>query len=108
MTAPQITERNGKSTLIPTAEMLSEAIRALPPGVSSDLGAVRKALASEHGTDQTCPVTTQRLLVQFSQKGDMPYWRVVNADKPFAKRLVGGADRVRTELAAESSLKRAP
>lgn len=98
----QITTRNGKSVLIPDSAMLADAIRALPGGVRSDLGAVRRALASEHGVDQTCPVTTQRLLVQFSQDGDVPYWRVVDPGKPFAKRLQGGAERVRQELAAET------
>ena len=100
----QITNRNGKSVLIPDDAMLADAIRALPQGVRSDLGEVRRALASAHGVDQTCPVTTQRLLVQFSQGGDVPYWRVVDPEKPFAKRLAGGGDRVRQEMAAESRI----
>ena len=98
---PQVTSRNGKSILIPDADMLAAQLHALPAGQQSDLGAVRRALASEHGVDQTCPVTTQRLLVQFSQDGDVPYWRVVDPAKPLAKRMVGGADRVRRELASE-------
>lgn len=98
----QVTSRNGKSVLIPDEAMLGNALRALPHGVRSDLGEVRRALATEHGVDQTCPVTTQRLLVQFSQGGDVPYWRVVDPEKPFAKRLAGGGDRIRQELAAES------
>jgi hypothetical protein len=53
----QITNRNGKSVLIPDRAMLADAIRALPAGVRSDLGEVRRVLASEHGVDQTCPVT---------------------------------------------------
>lgn len=98
----QVTNRNGKSVLIPDEALLGDAIRALPAGVRSDLGEVRRALAREHGVDQTCPVTTQRMLVQFSQGGDVPYWRVVDPEKPFANRLVGGGDRVRQQLAAES------
>lgn len=97
----QVTSRNGKSILIPDAAMLATALRSLPPGERSDLGEVRRALASEHGVDQTCSVTIQRLLVEFSQGDDVPYWRVVDADKPFVKRLVGGAERVHAELAAE-------
>jgi hypothetical protein len=98
----QITNRNGKSVLIPDRAMLADAIRALPAGVRSDLGEVRRALASEHGVDQTCPVTTQRQLVQFSESGDVPYWRVVDPEKPFARRLIGGGDRIRENLAAET------
>ena len=98
----QVTSRNGKMVLIPDEAMLADAIRALPNGVHSDLGELRRALATEHGVDQTCPVTTQRLLVKFSQGGDVPYWRVVDPGKPFANRLVGGGDRIRQELAAET------
>lgn len=98
---PQITTRNGKSILIPDAAMLAAALHELPAGRLTDLGAFRRALASEHDVDQTCPVTTQRLLVQFSQDGNVPYWRVVDPARPFARRLAGGADRVRRELASE-------
>ncbi len=97
----QITSRSGKSILIPDAGMIADQLHALPAGQHSDLAAVRRALASAHGVDQTCPVTTQRLLVEFSQGDDVPYWRVVDPEKPFAKRLVGGADRIREMLASE-------
>lgn len=102
MTTPQITHRNGKSILIPTAEMLANALISLPAGVRSDLGDIRRNLASEHGVDQTCPVTTQKLLVAFSEGDDVPFWRVVDPEKPFAKRMVGGADRIRQKLSADS------
>ena len=101
MTTPQITSRNGKSILIPTEEMLSAELFALPAGIQSDLGDIRRKLASEYEVDQTCPVTTQRLLVQFSKGDDVPFWRVVDPGKPFANRLVGGADRVREKLSNE-------
>ncbi len=99
---PQVTSRNSKSILIPDADMLAAALNQLPAGRHSDLGAVRRALASEHGVDQTCPVTTQRLLVQFSQEGEVPYWRVVDPEKPFAKRLAGGGDGIREKLASDT------
>ena len=96
-----IVDRNGKATLIPDADMLATALHNLPPGITSDLATVRKSLAAAHGAEMTCPVTVQRLLVQFSENGDVPYWRAVDADRPFAKRLVGGADRVRERRASE-------
>lgn len=91
----QIVERRGKPTLIPDAEMLADALRSLPAGEISDLGEIRSSLAAAHGAYMCCPVTVQRLLVQFSNEGDVPYWRVVDADRPFAKRLAGGPERVR-------------
>lgn len=100
-TTPTIVDRNGKSTLIPTEVMLAEVLQTLPMGEVSDLGTVRKTLATTHDAEMCCPVTVQRLLVSFSQQGDVPYWRVVDADRPFAKRLNGGADRVREMQAAE-------
>lgn len=99
----QIVDRKGKSTLIPDADMLASALQQLPAGVVSDLGAVRRDLARHHGAEMCCPVTVQRLLVQFSETGDAPYWRVVDADRPFARRLAGGADRLRALQAEDAS-----
>lgn len=106
MTPPQITTRHGKSILIPTADMLSSALEHLPTGVKADLGDVRRQLAREHGVDLTCPVTTQRLLVEFSKGDNVPFWRVVDPEKPFANRLVGGGERIREKLAAEGESSR--
>lgn len=97
-----VTERNGKTILIPDAAMLADAIRKLPPGNTSSLADVRKALAASHGAESCCPVTVQRHVVAFSHAGDVPYWRVIDANMPFANRLQGGAERVREMLAAES------
>ncbi|MCO5229394.1 MAG: hypothetical protein M9934_14080 [Thermomicrobiales bacterium] len=97
----EITERNGKRVVIPEADELADEIRQQPSGQWSDLADVRRVIAANHGVDQCCPVTVQRLLVQFSESGEVPYWRVVDPEKPFAKRLVGGADRIREMLARE-------
>lgn len=101
MSTNQITERNGKRVVIPEAAEVAAALEALPAGQQSDLAVVRRSIAEAHGVDQCCPVTMQRLLVGFSETGDAPYWRVVDPDKPFANRLVGGGERVRAQLAAE-------
>lgn len=98
----QIVDRKGKATLIPDADILASALHRLPTGIVSDLGSVRRDLAREHGAEMCCPVTVQRLLVQFSEAGDTPYWRVVDANRPFAHRLIGGAERVRTMQASEA------
>jgi hypothetical protein len=46
-------------------------------------------------------VTVQRRIVAIAEKGSAPYWRMVDPDRPFAKRLAGGPERIREELAAE-------
>lgn len=96
--------RSGKaaqSMLIPSESMLAAALRAAPPGRLSDLGEMRRGLAAKYGADACCPVTVQQHLVRFSRDGGGPFWRVVDPDRPFARRMSGGPDRIREELAAE-------
>ena len=90
-----------QSMLIPSEGMIADALRAAPPGRLSDLAGLRRALATTYGADACCPVTTQRHLVRISQDGSAPFWRVVDPERPFARRLVGGPDRIREQLAAE-------
>lgn len=90
-----------QSMLIPTEGMIADALRAAPPGRLSDLAELRRALAARHGADACCPVTTQRHLVRLSQDGSAPFWRVVDPDRPFARRMSGGPDRIREKLAAD-------
>ncbi|HEY4200534.1 MAG TPA: hypothetical protein VGM83_08225 [Devosiaceae bacterium] len=88
-----------QSMLIPSVEMLAAKIAAVPAGEITDLGVIRAELARQHGTDATCPVTVQRQLrdmaavaVAAHQRGDpaTPFWRIVDASKPSARRLAGG------------------
>ncbi|WP_081157743.1 hypothetical protein [Ensifer aridi] len=99
------TRRQGKnltqSVLIPSERMVADALRAAPPGHLSDLAEIRRMLAAEHGADICCPVTMRRHLVRISQDGSAPFWRVVDPDRPFARRLTGGAEQIRDKLAAE-------
>lgn len=90
-----------QSMLIPSEGMVADALRAAPPGRLSDLAALRRGLAAQHGADACCPVTTQRHLVRLSQDDGAPVWRVVDPDRPFARRMAGGPDRIREALAAE-------
>ncbi|WP_395679000.1 hypothetical protein [Inquilinus sp.] len=90
-----------QSMLIPSEGMIAAALRAARPGQLSDLGALRRALAQAHGADACCPVTVQRHLVRFSQDGSAPFWRVVDPDRPFARRMAGGPEGIRDRLADE-------
>ncbi|MGK9232051.1 hypothetical protein KXS07_13375 [Inquilinus limosus] len=90
-----------QSMLIPSESMIADALRAARPGQLSDLSELRRALAARYGADACCPVTTQRHLVRISQDGSAPFWRVVDPDRPFARRMAGGPDHIRERLAAE-------
>jgi hypothetical protein len=99
------TRRKGKSLtqsmLIPSEKMVADELGATRPGHLSDLGELRRRLATKYGADACCPVTVQRHLVRISQDRSAPFWRVVNPDRPFARRMTGGPDRIREKLAAE-------
>ncbi|MEZ2126565.1 MULTISPECIES: hypothetical protein [unclassified Sinorhizobium] len=99
------TRRKGKSQtqsmLIPSERMVVDELRAAQPGHLSDLAELRRALAAKYGADACCPVTMQRHLVRISQDGSAPFWRVVDPDRPFARRMTGGPERIREALAAE-------
>lgn len=87
--------------LIPSEAMVARQLRAAPPGRLSDLAALRRRLAAECGADACCPVTVQRHLVHISRTGNAPFWRVVDPDRPFARRLAGGPEHIREKMAAE-------
>ena len=99
---PRRKGRSGTQTmLIPSREMVEAQLRAAPSGRLSDLGGLRKGLAAKYGADACCPVTVQRHLVAIAEAGSAPFWRMVDPEKPFARRMAGGAERVRERLAAE-------
>ena len=99
------TRRKGRnrtqSMLIPSEKMVADGLWAARPGHLLDLAELRRALAVKYGADACCPVTVQRHLVRISQDGDAPFWRVVKPDRPFARRMTGGPERIREKLAAE-------
>ena len=99
------TRRKGRtlqqSMLIPSETMVAEELQAAPPGRLSDLGALRRTLAAKYGADACCPVTVQRHLVRISQNASAPFWRVIDPDRPFARRLAGGSERIREKLTDE-------
>lgn len=91
-----------QSMLIPSERMVADKLGAAPAGRVSDLSGLRRELAEEFGADACCPVTVQRHLVAIAEKGSAPYWRMVDPDRPFARRLAGGADAIRERLRAEA------
>ena len=99
---PRRKGRSGtQSMLIPTERMVADQLRAAPAGRLSDLGGLRKSLAAQHGADACCPVTVQRHMVAIAEAGSAPYWRMVDPERPFARRMAGGPDLIRQKLADE-------
>jgi hypothetical protein len=87
--------------LIPSERMVADKLRAAPAGQVTDLGVLRRALATDFGSDACCPVTVQRHIVAIAEKGDAPFWRMVDPERPFARRLAGGPELIRQKLTAE-------
>ena len=99
---PRRKGRSGtQSMLLPTERMVADKLKAAPPGRISDLGGLRKQLATKFGADACCPVTVQRHIVAIADKETAPFWRMVDPDRPFASRLAGGPEAIRRHLRAE-------
>jgi hypothetical protein len=104
-----------QSMLIPSVAMVADQIAAVPRGETGDLAEVRRRLAERYGADACCPVTTQRHLRSIAEMsfaaiaaGNVPpddvtpFWRVVDPDRPNARRLAGGPAFVKARRKAES------
>ncbi|MBX5185405.1 hypothetical protein HJB88_22625 [Rhizobium sp. NZLR5] len=111
---PRRKGRSGmQATLIPSQQMVAAQIRLAQEGVFTELGVLRRRLATQYGADACCPVTVQRHLRAIAdlsfhalQKGEAvstvtPYWRMVDPASLLATRLAGGAGFLRERLAAE-------
>ena len=99
--------------LFPSGPMLAAGIAKIPAGHNGSQIALRVALAAEHGAETTCPVTTARLLRDLAaetvaawetgRRDVVPFWRVVDPDRPTARILAGGADFIRARRAEETA-----
>lgn len=90
-----------QTMLLPSAEAIVRQILTVPVGETRSLAELREALAQQYGAEATCPVTTQRMIkvvaarsVADHQAGRpaVPFWRVVDPDKPNGQKLPGGRD----------------
>ena len=90
-----------QTMLLPSAEAVAAQILAVPPGEVRSLAEIRDRLATHYGAEATCPVTTQRMIKVVAAKSvadhqagriGVPFWRVVDPDKPNSARLPGGRD----------------
>ena len=105
----------GARLFIATPVMIQERLEAIPCGQTQAVEALRAELATTHGADGTCPLTTgiflrivaEVALEELAEGADIaevaPFWRVIDPKSPLAKKLSCGPDWIRAQRAAEQS-----
>lgn len=90
--------------LIPTPAVVAAYVAKIPPGASRTMPQMRADLADTHHADFTCPLTASIFLRVASElaweqhQNGMPlnkitpFWRVVDAKTPMAKKLACGVE----------------
>ena len=91
--------RAGQLMLYPSDGNVTAALRAIPAGQSRTVKELRAALATAHGADITCPVTTGIALRSVAEaayaafaagmplEDVAPVWRVLDARSPALKKV---------------------
>lgn len=89
----------GQIMLYPNGRAIDDLIRTIPKGEPRSQKQLREELATVHGADVTCPVTTRRCLhvvteaaYEAAQKGmpldDVtPMWRITDLSQPMLRKL---------------------
>ena len=83
------------------------AMRQVPPGRVTTVGALREAFAKANGADFTDPITAGIFVsiaawASFQRTGDeTPYWRTLKAGGELNPKYPGGVDAQRARLEAE-------
>lgn len=103
----------GSKMYISNPKTIEAYIRKIPKGSSVDLKTLRNDLAIEHMAEVTCPVTTGIFLRIVAEAANeqleqgksigriTPFWRVVNAKMPLAKKLTFGTDLINEQRKKE-------
>jgi hypothetical protein len=109
---PNMQKRWGTGTmLIPSPREVDALIRTVPEGTVVTVSNLRESLASKHGANVTCPLTTGifvRIAAEAAEEsardGDTtitPYWRVVKDDGTLNPKFPGGVQRQAERLREE-------
>jgi len=105
--------RNGQHMLLPTARMVDDFMRSVPPGQAVDIKAMKARMAAGNGAEVVCPVTIGYHLRTVAEAAWLvhengarideitPFWRVIDSRTPTAKRLACGVDFLSRQRAAE-------
>jgi hypothetical protein len=94
-----------RTCFFPSPQEIKAQLEAIPFGETRSLAQLREHLATENGTEITCPVTTARGLkivaeaAWESRDGSStitPFWRVLEPSLAISKRLSCGSEFVET------------
>jgi hypothetical protein len=97
----------GEIMLVPTPRMIEDFIRKVPRGRQSSVVAMRSELAQLHGAEVTCPIytgfhvrTVAEAAYEALGSGETlatitPFWRLIDAKAPTARRLACGLPFIR-------------
>ena len=101
---PNAGRTEGDKMLIPTPVVVAAYVESIPKGESRTMPQMREELAATHRADFTCPLTAGiflriagELAWEQHQAGKplskiTPFWRVIDAKAPAAKKLACGVD----------------
>ncbi len=90
--------------------------RQVPPGTTKAVQQLRRELATHHGADATCPVSTAIFLRVVAEAAwdeieagrpvteVAPFWRVVDPGSPLAKKLRAGSAWIEQQRQAEAAV----
>lgn len=105
-------QRWGGATMVIAAPAEVDAqMKQVPKGRVTTINAVRAALAREHGTETTCPITTgifawiaanaSEEAAHAGARRPTPWWRTLRGDGELNPKFPGGIAEQRKRLAAE-------
>ena len=114
LTKPFAGAPEGARMLIATPLLVDEYMRAVPKGDRRTMARMKGDLASAHGADVCCPISTSifaRIAAEAAlERTEMgaplsevtPFWRVIEPDGKVAGRLSCGADFIRSQRDRET------
>ena len=105
----------GSMMFIATPKLIDQYIKEIGVGKRVDIKTLRKDLALEHKADYTCPVTTgiflrivaeanyEKLQQGKSLEEITPFWRAIEPNSTFAKKLTFGQEFLLQQVDKESA-----
>jgi hypothetical protein len=105
----------GAILYVATPDIVADYVRKIPSGETRSIEQMRRDLAKKNKADATCPVSTAiflRSIAEISLKqmaeGERsdavtPFWRVIDAGTPIAKRLDLDAEWIEALRAGENA-----
>lgn len=103
----------GEIMLVPSARIVDDFIRSIPERTEMDVKTLRKKLAEQFKAEVTCPITAgihvrivaeaacEALAAGATLAEITPFWRVLDAEAPIAKKLSCGVGFVVDRRASE-------